>query len=253
MIVQRSDCEGVCYLALATDFDGTIAREGVVEPEVTAALRRLKAADRTLILVTGRELPELLDLYPQIDLFERAVVENGALLYTPATGKSRRLAPSPPPQLIDELARRGIPCSVGHSIVATTEPYEHAVLSTIRDLGLEWHVIFNKGSVMVLPSGVNKATGLSAALEELGIAPDRVVAVGDAENDHALLRFCGCAAAVANALPALKAAADVVLKGAAGLGVIELIDRMIDADLKEVPLRPSAHQPRPAAAPQPSA
>lgn len=253
MTMQPSDCDGICYQALATDFDGTIAREGVVEPEVTAALRRLKAANRRLILVTGRELGELLPLYPHMDLFERAVVENGALLYTPATQKSRRLAPSPPPQMVDEFARRGIPCSVGHSIVATTEPYEHAVLSIIRDLGLEWHVIFNKGSVMVLPSGVNKATGLSAALEELGIAADRVVAVGDAENDHALLRFCGCAAAVGNALPALKASADIVLTGVAGRGVIELVERIIADDLKGVPLRPAGHQPRPAAAPQPSA
>ena len=39
---------------------------------------------------------------------------------------------------------------------------------------------------MVLPSGVNKATGLSAALVELGLSRHNVVAVGDAENDHAL-------------------------------------------------------------------
>jgi hydroxymethylpyrimidine pyrophosphatase-like HAD family hydrolase len=213
----------------------------------------LRSAGRKVILVTGRELGELLALYPHMDVFERAVVENGALLYNPATQVSRRLAPSPPQPMVDELIRRGVPCSVGLSIVATLEPYEHAVLSIIRDLGLEWHVIFNKGSVMVLPSGVNKASGLSAALEEIGMAPDRVVAVGDAENDHALLRFCGCAAAVANALPALKASADVVLSGQAGAGVIELIDRMMDDDLKGIPLRPAAHQPRPAAAPQPSA
>ena len=48
-------------------------------------------------------------------------------------------------------------------------------------------MIFNKGAVMILPSGVNKATGLAAALEELGLSPHNVVGVGDAENDHAFL------------------------------------------------------------------
>jgi hydroxymethylpyrimidine pyrophosphatase-like HAD family hydrolase len=241
------------YLALATDFDGTIACEGRVEPEVTAALRRVAATGRRLVMVTGRELGEVLALYPHVDIFDRLVVENGALLYTPATKTSRTLSPAPPPEMIAEFERRDIPCSVGRTIVATIEPYQHAVLSVIHDLGLEWHVIFNKGAVMVLPSGVNKASGLSAALKELDVEPDRVAAVGDAENDHALLRFCGCGAAVANALPALKTSADVVLQGAIGAGVIELVRSLIDEDLACYPLRPAAHQPRPAAASQPSA
>jgi hydroxymethylpyrimidine pyrophosphatase-like HAD family hydrolase len=241
------------YLALATDFDGTIACEGRVEPEVTESLRRVRASGRRLVMVTGRELGEVLDLYPEVENFDRLVVENGALLYNPANKAARVLSPPPPAEMLAEFERRRIPCSVGRTIVATTEPFEHAVLSIIRDLGLEWHVIFNKGAVMVLPSGVNKATGLSAALKELGIEPDRVAAVGDAENDHALLRFCGCGAAVANALPALKSAADVVLEGAIGAGVCEFVACLIDQDLACYPLRPAAHQPRPADAPQPSA
>ena len=60
--------------------------------------------------------------------------------------------------------------STGRVIVATWEPHETIVLETIRDLGLELQVIFNKGAVMVLPAGVNKATGLAAALEQLGLS-----------------------------------------------------------------------------------
>ena len=75
------------------------------------------------------------------------------------------------------------------------------MLETIRDLGLELQVIFNKGAVMVLPGGMNKAAGLKAALEDVDISPHNVVGVGDAENDHAFLRICECSAAVANALP----------------------------------------------------
>jgi hydroxymethylpyrimidine pyrophosphatase-like HAD family hydrolase len=100
----------------------------------------------------------------------------------------------------------------------------------IRDVGLELQIIFNKGAVTVLPSGINKASGLAAALEELEISPHYVVGVGDAENDHAFLRACGCAAAVANALPMLKESADVITEATRGAGVSELMRRISAED-----------------------
>ncbi len=80
---------------------------------------------------------------------------------------------------------------------------------------------------MILPVGIDKAFGLTVALGELGIPPERVVAVGDAENDHDFLALCGFSAAVANALPALKATADLVTIGDHGAGVIEVIDDLL--------------------------
>ncbi len=234
------------YLALATDYDGTIAHDGVVDDGTLAALRRLRDAGRRLLLVSGRELEDLLATFAHTALFDRLVLENGALLYDPATQVARPIAAPPPPALVDELVRRGVPLSAGRSIVATVVPHEHAVLAAIRDLGLEWHVVFNKGAVMALPPGVTKASGLAPALEELGIPPERVVGVGDAENDHAFLQMCGLSVAVANALPAVKATADVVTTGARGSGVVELIERMLADDLVGIRPRPERHPPGPA-------
>jgi hydroxymethylpyrimidine pyrophosphatase-like HAD family hydrolase len=231
------------YLALATDYDGTIAHDGIVDAATLDALRRVKESGRKLILVSGRELEDLFATFDHIDLFDRAVLENGALLYHPATKESRQIVPPPPPELVDALKARGVPLSVGRSILATVVPHEHAVLAAIRELGVEWHVIFNKGSVMALPSGVTKATGLKPALDELDIPPERVVGVGDAENDHAFMRMCGLSAAVANALPAVKDTADVVTAGPRGAGVAELIDRMLADDLAGVARRPQKHDP----------
>lgn len=217
------------FLALAADFDGTLATDGVVAPATLDALRRLKASGRRLILVTGRELPPLQAAFAGIDLFDRVVAENGALIYDPATGHERLLAEPASPAFLDALAGRNVGnVSVGRCIVAAWEPHQGAILETIHRLGLELQVIFNKGAVMVLPSGVNKASGLRAALQDLALSFHNVVAVGDAENDHAFLRECGCAAVVANALPSVKAEADIVLQGDHGAGVAELIDRMID-------------------------
>jgi hydroxymethylpyrimidine pyrophosphatase-like HAD family hydrolase len=229
------------YLALATDYDGTLAHDGRVSRATLDAMARLRRSGRRLLLVTGRELDDLERTFPHLDQFDRIVAENGALLYRPATHETKPLAPPPPPELVEALRRRDLPLSVGSTILATWEPHENEVLEAIRALGLEMHVIFNKGAVMVLPSGVNKATGLAAALAELGLSAHNAVGVGDAENDHAFLAACECGVAVANALPALKAAADLVTTGDHGAGVAELIDRLIRDDLAGVADRTRRH------------
>jgi hydroxymethylpyrimidine pyrophosphatase-like HAD family hydrolase len=230
------------YLAFATDYDGTLAHDGRVTDATLAALSRLRESGRKLLLVTGRELPDLQSTFPRVDLFDRVVAENGALLYRPAAKEEKVLAPPPPPAFLEELEKRGVrPVSVGRVIVATWEPHQAAVLDAIRHLGLELQVIFNKGAVMVLPSGVNKATGLAAALEELGLSPHNAVGVGDAENDHAFLAACECAVAVANALPTLKERADWVTRGDHGAGVIDLAEGLITDDLAALAPRLTRH------------
>jgi len=178
------------YLALAADYDGTLAKDGAVAPSTVAALEQVAASGRKLILVTGRELPELLAIFPHIDLFDRVVAENGALLYRPATKETEPLGPPPPGAFVEELRRRRIePLAVGRSIVATLTPNATAVLEAIQALGLEMQLIFNKNAVMVLPANVNKASGLVIALEELALSPHNVVAIGDGENAHAMLQL----------------------------------------------------------------
>jgi hydroxymethylpyrimidine pyrophosphatase-like HAD family hydrolase len=225
----------VRYLVLACDYDGTLAHDGVVDQEMIEALERLTASGRKLVLVTGRDLDDLLRVFPRIGLFSRVVAENGGLLYTPERREARALADPPPPAFVHELERRKVrPLSVGRVVVATWEPNQNVVLELIRELGLELQVSFNKGAVMVLPSGVNKRSGLAAALAELGISFHNVVSVGDAENDHEFLRASEVAVAVANALPALKEQADLVTSGARGAGVRELIDQLLEDDLSSL-------------------
>jgi hypothetical protein len=219
------------YPILACDFDGTLARDGRVAPPTLDALRRFRAAGGHLILVTGRELDDLYKTFDHVSLFTRVVAENGGVLHCPATKDESILGPAPTETFTRALMERRVhPLSIGQVIVATERPHETTLLHVIRDLGLEMQVIFNKDSVMALPSGVNKATGLSAALAEIGFSEKQTVGVGDAENDHAFLRVCGYSAAVANALPALKAEVDVVLNGTDGAGVAELVGLVLAQD-----------------------
>jgi hydroxymethylpyrimidine pyrophosphatase-like HAD family hydrolase len=236
------------YAALATDYDGTIAHHGIVPAETVDALRWLRERGKILILVTGRELPELQALFPDITLFDAVVAENGALLFLPQRGELRPLAPPPPQELVDELRLRNVsPLSTGSSVVATWTPHETTVLEVIQSLGLEWQITFNKGAVMCLPPGINKASGLEQALAELKLSPLNVVAVGDAENDHAFLRTCGYSVAVANALESVKQEVDLVTRADHGAGVSELIHAWMD-DQQDFGTTMSRHALKPRAA-----
>jgi HAD superfamily hydrolase (TIGR01484 family) len=226
----------VYFLALAADYDGTLAQDGVVADSTIAALEQFKATGRRVLVVTGRELDDLRQVFERIDVCDCVVAENGALLYNPSTGEERALVSPPPAIFVDALKQRQIsPLSVGRAIVATWEPNEAQVLAIIRDLGLELQIIFNKGAVMVLPTGMNKAVGLRAALDDLELSAHNVVGVGDAENDHSFLRVCGCSAAVANALPSVKEHADIRLQGERGEGVAELLTRICREDGAIIP------------------
>lgn len=213
--------------ALATDYDGTLAHDGKVADTTLQALLHFKDAGFRLILVTGRELNDLKTTFADLDIFDLAVLENGAVLYDPSTEELDTLTPPPPPEFIAHLAAQGLPLQIGKGIVATWEPHENIVLQTIKEMGLELQVIFNKGAVMTLPSGVNKATGLQSALLKMGLDPAEVVGVGDAENDHAFLDICGYSVAVSNALPAIMEKVDLVTRNDHGAGVEELIAMLL--------------------------
>jgi hydroxymethylpyrimidine pyrophosphatase-like HAD family hydrolase len=225
------------YKVLACDYDGTVARDGLMDTATAAALLRLRTSGRKIVLVTGRRLDELLTVCADLSPFDLVVAENGAILSTPSSRDVVALAEPPPPGFVEALRDRGVTdLAVGTVVIATWHPHTQAVLDTIRDLGLALQVVFNKGAVMILPAGVDKATGLAAALARLGLSPQAAVAVGDAENDQALLAACACGVAVANALPALRERADLVTAADHGAGVAELCERLRATDLEELAL-----------------
>jgi len=229
------------FQALATDYDGTLAHNGVVTPDTLAALRQLKASGRRIILVTGREMAELKSVFPEYRVFDAIVAENGGLVDWPASNREEVLGEPVPEPFVQEIIRRNVsPYSIGRVIFATWQPHETAVLEIIQKLGIEYHIVFNKGAVMVLPSGINKSTGLAHVLSGLEISPQNVVGIGDAENDHAFLDSCAVAVAVDNALPIVKERCDLVVSQDHGAGVIELIARILADDLASL----GGRQPR---------
>ncbi|HEY2726896.1 MAG TPA: HAD family hydrolase, partial [Parafilimonas sp.] len=220
------------YHVLATDYDGTLAKDGKVNDLTFEALKLVKESGRKIILVTGREMKDLEIVFPEYNIFDLIVAENGALILNPENHHEILLGERPPENFIKELKQKKVArLSVGKVIVATWEPYQNIVLQAIKNAGIEHQIIFNKGAVMVLPPGVNKAKGLKEALKHLNISMHNVVAIGDAENDNAMLQIAECPAAVANALEMVKEQSAFVTNADHGEGVTELIKHLIDNDL----------------------
>lgn len=230
------------YLVLATDYDGVIAHDGRPSSGAIAALQRLRSSGRRAILITGRRLDELISVFPQVDVFDCIVAENGAVIYEPGTLKETSLAKPPPPEFVQRLKTLNVePLEEGRVIVSTWMPHQTAVLQAIQELGLELHLVFNRAAVMVLPAGINKASGMDYALRKLGFSRHEVVGVGDSENDHSFLDRCECSVAVANAVPSILQSVHVVTKKANGDGLAELIDELLVNDLCRVHPRAPHH------------
>lgn len=218
--------------AVALDYDGTLT-DGPRPHQASLDALAHARENLALILVTGRILTELREDFPDVDdHFDMIVAENGAVLSR--GGATRDLTAPVDARLGLALAQRGVPVHEGMILLACDAVHEATVRSEIKRLGLGCQLIRNREALMVLPTGVTKATGVLEALAELGISRHSTVAVGNAENDTSLLEACGVGVAVADAVQSLQDHADVVLDNPNGLGVRELLDGPIVAGEQRV-------------------
>jgi hydroxymethylpyrimidine pyrophosphatase-like HAD family hydrolase len=221
------------YAVLATDGDGTLVRGGRMSRKTVAALKRWKKAGHQLVLVTGETSGQLAD-FPHLELFDRVVAENGAIIVDSDGKVKRNLGHRPPKRLVRALARAGVePLREGRSILQAELSQEEAISQVLLQLNTDWKLVRNRHELMILPSGVDKASGLAAVLKELRVSPTRVVGIGDAENDAPLLRVCGLGVAVNNAVPKIKKQSKFVTCGQYGKGIAELIDRLLSGKPKK--------------------
>jgi len=72
-----------------------------------------------------------------------------------------------------------------------------------------------------------KGNALKELAESLHIDSKQVIAIGDNMNDLDMIRYAGCGAAVANAVDALKEAADFVTVSNDDDGVAEVIEKLV--------------------------
>lgn len=215
------------FAALALDYDGTIAVDGVFDPDVRAAVADARRRGIVVILVTGRRLPDLHRVAGDLGCFDVVVAENGAVLEFPSSGRHVRIGHLPSPDFLKELRRRDIPFVAGEAVIEADARWAGPILETIRALEQPLILAFNRGRLMVLPQAVAKSTGLRQALQALRISIHNTVGIGDAENDHDLLDACEVGVAVEWGSAALRAVADEVIRGAGPGAVANYIRRLL--------------------------
>lgn len=216
---------------LASDYDDTLARRGQVDEIALDRIRAARKAGVTVVLVTGRRMSELLEVFAELNEVDFVVAENGGYAYSPKEGRGWPLARALDQTLVDHLRARGVdPLYVGETIVSTVDPWLDVVLEVIAEHPAGYSLIRNRESLMLLPHGIDKGFGLTAALTALGVPAEASVAVGDAENDITLLEAAGRGIAVGDAVVQLKEQADLVTGAPGPQGVVELVDLLAAAD-----------------------
>jgi hydroxymethylpyrimidine pyrophosphatase-like HAD family hydrolase len=212
--------------ALALDYDGTIASDGVLDPAVREAISEVRQRGVLVSLVTGRRLDDLRRVVGELTCFDVVVAENGGVLHFPLSGRHAALGHPPHPRVLGELQRRGVPFTAGEVVVETDATFAPVVLEIIHKLEQPLVLAFNRSRLMVLPQGIAKSTGLRQALFALRTSIHNAVAIGDAENDHDLLDACEVGAAVAWGSNALREVADEVVAGTGPSAVADYIRRL---------------------------
>lgn len=77
----------------------------------------------------------------------------------------------------------------------------------------------------LVPNGIDKARSLAVLLDELGMKPEEMVAVGDGFNDLSMIKFAGLGVAMANAQEVVKQEADYITSSNEEDGVADVVER----------------------------
>jgi hydroxymethylpyrimidine pyrophosphatase-like HAD family hydrolase len=212
---------------LACDFDGTGATNGQLAPELAAALGEARARGVVTLLVTGRVREDVEALCADLSMFDAVVAENGAIICLPQWKRTIQLGQPPSAELLSALRARGVPFHAGAVVVGTWERHAPDLFALVRQQGIDGQIVFNREAVMLLPTGINKASGIQRALEELGRSEHNLVAFGDAENDLPLFAVAELAVAARGAIPAVARQAEDALSQPNGAGVARYVHQLL--------------------------
>ena len=198
---------------VALDYDGTIAVDGVMDPQARDAIAHLRIHGIAVVLVTGRRLADLKAVAGDLECFNAVVAENGAILYFPESQRHTVIGHAPPSRFLEGVRELGIEFAVGDSIVETDGIHALSLLQLIHALELPLMLAFNRSRLMVVPPGVSKSVGLARVLSTMRLSIHNAIGIGDAENDHDLLDACEVGVAAEWGSPSLRNVADEVIPG----------------------------------------
>lgn len=114
-----------------------------------------------------------------------------------------------------------------HEDLAIREAIKASVLATVGEDTVE--ATFSSGRYIEFNvAGVDKGSASLMLGDKLGIKREEIIAAGDNNNDLAMIKAVGLGVSVANGIPAVQEAADVVTERTNNEGAIaEILDRFV--------------------------
>ena len=114
--------------------------------------------------------------------------------------------------------------NLGRSTDAELTPAGHELAARLGLHGTDY-VVGWTAWLDLSPVGVSKASGLAMVADELGVAQDDVLAIGDGRNDIEMLRWAGRGVAMGQATEEVREAADAVTETVYDDGVVVELSR----------------------------
>ena len=221
------------------DVDGTLLdRDGFHEELVTLA-RRVDRDVMPVSLASGRTLPNVTPIMQAIGCSGFIVAENGGMVWDSIEGHEiRSLSDGSRAKdaaewlatKIEGLDPRGIESNRWRETewcLSETDSFD-LMKTLIADS--EWsdlEVVSTGFAVHIASPGLNKALGLSIALQQRGIDPKRVIACGDAPNDLPMFDLVGFSVAVSDIYQDVVSSADTITEQKGKSGSIELLKALL--------------------------
>jgi phosphoglycolate phosphatase (TIGR01487 family) len=222
---------GRLFDVIVTDYDRTLTDGDLHLSE--RALRLLQDIrekdDVGVILATGRSLKFVKGIAREVGFMDAVVCENGGVLWFPRLQQTVSLGDTAAVKEI--LLQRGLAVGEGEVIISLPREREEEVRALLKDSGFSYGVEFNRDSMMVVPAGISKASGVRKALELLKMPDARLLCVGDGENDMSLFAIASVRVATAEAIEPLKETADLVCGHPASQGVEFLLEDLLEGRL----------------------
>ena len=217
-----------------SDYDRTFTDATLrVEPGLVDAILRLKRKGTLFSIVSGRKYDFMYDLYQNLEgVVDSFIAENGCVGF--ANGSKHWIACADGrEEMLARLGSLGVPFDAGDVVVSVHRDYEREVDQILAPLP-QMHVVKNVDSLMILPAGVSKATGIRWLMGVYGLTTRQMACIGDAENDLEMRGLCTLMGAVCNALPAVKRESDYICKHDFGFGLKEFLEYIEARRIKNI-------------------
>jgi HAD superfamily hydrolase (TIGR01484 family) len=222
------------YKLLALDMDGTLLDDDKkISVENRKAIQEATKAGKIVIMSTGRGAVSAMPYIQELGLTSPLVVVNGSEVWeSPTKLLKRTLLPAETVRNLHSLAQTYDCWWWAYSVQGVFNRESEAMdidsqewlkfgyftenmekLQQIRDIVEGWGTLeitnSHPSNIELNPLGISKASGVETVCQLLGISMSEVIAMGDSENDIAMIREVGLGVAMGNAQDEVKRIADI--------------------------------------------